>query len=64
MKTLTTEGWILHREWRGIMLAVKLDIQNGKGQAKILNEVSAPKRENGYLMFALPGGEEIAEWEI
>ena len=46
------------------MLPVKLDIQNGKGQAKILNEVSAPKRENGYLMFALPGGEEIAEWEI
>lgn len=64
MKTLTTEGWILHREWRGIMLPVKLDVQNNKGQAKILNEVSAPKRENGYLMFALPGGEEIAEWEI
>ena len=64
MKTLTTEGWILHREWRGIMSPVKLDIQNSKGQAKILNEVSAPKRENGYLMFALPGGEEIAEWEI
>lgn len=64
MKTLTTEGWIIHREWRGIMLPVKLDIQNGKGQAKILSEVSAPKRENGYLIFALPGGEEIAEWEI
>ncbi len=64
MKTLTTEGWIYHREWRGIMLPVKLDVQNNQGQAKILNKVSAPKRENGYLMFALPGGEEIAEWEI
>lgn len=64
MKTLTTEGFIFHKEWRGILLPVKLDVTNKKGQAGVVNEVQPPKRENGYLKFALPGGDELAEWEI
>ena len=64
MKTLTTEGWILHREWRGVMLPVKLSVDNTRGRAKVLNDVQPPKRESGYLVFAIPGGNEISEWEI
>tara|TARA_R100000808_G_scaffold24488_1_gene56531 strand:- start:51 stop:245 length:195 start_codon:yes stop_codon:yes gene_type:complete len=64
MKTQTTEGWIFHKEWRGIFLPVKVDVTNRKGQAGVLNEVPTPKREHGYLKFALPGGDEIAESEI
>ena len=44
MKTQTTEGWIFHREWRGIFLPVKVDVTNRKGQAGVLNEVPTPKR--------------------
>ena len=67
MKTLTTstaEGFIYHKKWRGILLPVKLNINNQKGQAGVMNEVQPPKRERGDLIFALPGGDQLAEWEI
>ena len=64
MKTMTSEGWILHRKWRGIFLPVKLDIRNFKGGAMLMDQKPPPKRRNGYLLFALPGGDEISECEI
>ncbi len=62
--TETSEGKIKNREWRGISLPVKLDILNERGKAKLMNTPFPPKRRNGHLVFALPGGQEIEEWEI
>ncbi len=62
--TETDEGIIEHRKWRGINLPVKLDILNVRGQARLMNTPFPPKRRNGHLVFALPGGQEIEEWEI
>jgi len=64
MQTETSEGWIVHRKWRGISLPVKLDILNERGKAKLMNTPFPPKRKSGYLVFALPGGDEIEEWQI
>ena len=64
MQTETSEGWIAHRKWRGISLPVKLDILNERGKAKLMNTPFPPKRRSGHLVFALPGGDEIEEWQI
>jgi len=64
MQTETSEGWIVHRKWRGISLPVKLDILNERGKAKLMNTPFPPKKRSGYLVFALPGGDEIEEWQI
>tara|TARA_R110000824_G_scaffold91345_1_gene222328 strand:+ start:145 stop:366 length:222 start_codon:yes stop_codon:yes gene_type:complete len=62
--TETSEGTIKNRKWRGVSLVVKLDIQNERGKAALMNTPFPPKRRSGHLVYAIPGGGEIEEWRI